>query len=191
MFGALLGGIGSVIGVGKAVLGNPLKALGWASRTVGKHPLIGSAIKGAWDSRQTNTAYQRQMRDMKRAGLNPILAAKMGGAQSAQLEGLGSVANNAQANYQQNKQIEKNIEQLDQTIRFSKNENEVKEMILKVYKEHPDLAFWNDVFKGTDPKDWLSALTYDEILNKAKQVSNELKKAINHNRQGNNPYRNR
>ena len=70
-----------------AYSGNYLKLL--------DHPWAGTAIKARWDKKQTDTAYQRTMADMKKAGLNPILAAKLGGAASAVMEPLGGVINSA------------------------------------------------------------------------------------------------
>ena len=41
-----------------------------------------SARQMAFQERMSNTAHQRQMRDLQRAGINPMLSAKLGGASS-------------------------------------------------------------------------------------------------------------
>ena len=75
----MFGKIGKALGVsGGDVFGGLLGGIGGLARN--REARKASARQMAFQERMSNTAYQRTMDDMRKAGLNPILAGKVGGA---------------------------------------------------------------------------------------------------------------
>ena len=77
---------GNIIGAGISAVGS---FLGARSQNAANRDI--SAEQMAFQERMSNTAYQRSMADMKKAGLNPILAYKQGGASTPAGAGIPAV----------------------------------------------------------------------------------------------------
>jgi hypothetical protein len=90
--------------------------IGGVSKFLKVNPWVGTAASYAIQRRDTNSAHQRQMRDLNKAGINPILSAKLGGAQTPTMGDMGQTMNSARQIDQTEKITDANINKIDQEI---------------------------------------------------------------------------
>ena len=182
--GAIVGGIKAL---GAAT--GATKAIGAVTGFLKANPWVGTAASYGMQRRDANRAHQRQMHDLRKAGINPILSAKLGGAQTPQMGDMGQTMNTARQIDQTEKLTDAQVQQIDEAINkldaeiaqiehgtvTTMQKNEITNMILKVYRKFPELPAWKETFKGTTPKDWLSSATFTEYLELSKNLKDVIK----------------
>lgn len=135
-----------LIEIGSKIFGSTT-ASGSVSKYLKKNPWVGTAASYGLQRRDANRAHRRQMNDLRRAGINPILSAKLGGAQTPTMGDMGQTMNTARqidnqehlAKIQEFKTIA-DVEKAGQDIeeskaRVSKYSQEIDTLIADMYSK--------------------------------------------------------
>ena len=127
LFSGILSGATKALGIGSS---------GWAA------PLVGAGLSFLGGERAnranvdlSNTAYQRSMADMRKAGLNPILAGKLGGASTPVMQ---NTMQPAVASAAQMRQTESNV-QLQQVQKMVAKQDEITKDLANTITRFKDI----------------------------------------------------
>lgn len=171
------------------------------------NPHMGSAIKYAVERRDMNRAMRRQYSDLRGAGINPILAGRLGGAQTPTMEGIGQVSNESRGhdykeplskaqineiaskigvNEQEVKRLERATELLIEQTRSAKSQADIDQIIANWSNENKSLAVMNklglDVMSLKEIGKFLvvggSQEQFDEMIDRVKTRSNQAQTAF-------------
>jgi hypothetical protein len=124
---------GKIISTAATWLGSAGKA-GKVSAYLKANPWVGDVASYAIQRRDTNRAHRRQMTDLKRAGINPILSAKLGGAATPTMASMGQTMNTARQIDQTEKTTNAQVEKLKEEVAGLTSENVLKQAIADFYK---------------------------------------------------------
>jgi hypothetical protein len=139
--------------------------------------ILGNAASTAFNKRQVDTSYQRTMKDMRKAGINPLLAGKVGPIGSAQAADFGATLSSARQIGNQELQVEANvaeavarIQKMNDEEKSQEIDNEIKGILLKYYKANPNAAVWKDL--GGKPMDKITFGLAERILKNLESATN-------------------
>lgn len=192
--------------VGKHIIGSST-----ATSTIGnylkKNPYMGSALKYGIERRDMNRAMRRQYSDLRAAGINPILAGKLGGAQTPTMEGIGQLSNESRGhdykeplskaqieeiaskigvNEQEVKRLEQATKQLKEQARSAKSQADIDQIVAEWSNENKSLAIMNklglDVMSIKEIGKFLvvggTDQQFDEMIDRIKDRGNKAASAF-------------
>lgn len=167
-FNPIGGGLGAALGSAiPSLISGGLDFLGGQQQNAANRRI--SADQMAFQAYMSNTAYQRSMDDMRKAGLNPILAYKQGGASSPAGAGipavneLGGITSSAM----QVKQTQENLKNLKAQVDLANSSK---------LKNDAEASLTRQLTRAEVAKRTHESKTAHEILNQQKITTDRLQK---------------
>jgi len=121
--------------------------------------ILGNVASTAFNKRQVDTSYQRTMDDMRKAGINPLLAGKVGPIGSAQAADFGGTLSTARQIGTQETQTSANVNKINQEIENLKSTKTLtEEQTTNLRKTYFEIIARTEKLAAEG-----SAVTYDNV----------------------------